>query len=499
MFSYLMRGLLLLTVALLSACHPRQSTSGTIQWQPCNNPAFSHWFKPDAPSELLLCGYVEAPLVYADGGSQAHPGNSRTVRLAVTRLPATGERKGSVVMITGGPGAQGIELPLYPGDHKAIAALRQSYDIIGYDPRGVGQSTPKINCTLPKDKQPLPANIVDIAAEEQRAQEKVDACIQHTGLEVLQHISTNEAVNDLDVIRQALGESQLTAVAYSYGTKVAALYAERFPATTRALVLDGVVDLSEDGLSVWLNQGRSFQQTFLRFVEHCNLQGDYCPLGSGPEQATQRYQRLLNQIADQPLVMPSGRKITADDMLESTYIGLLWKEYWPDMMTTLRKIQNGESDKELEASINMLLETYDKDALMAIVCADEAQPASGDIRQQRSNRQKIIDAAPFSNFQQRKTTSRNECDLWPFPGKDQPHIPKPDAKLPPLLFIGQRYDAATPYRNAQAMAGWFNSPLITVEGDGHTLVLQDVLRCVDDAVVNYLLSPRQPLQSKTCQ
>lgn len=150
-----------------------------------------------------------------------------------------------MVFISGDPGPAGFNPEL---NDVAIRRLRKSYNIIGYVPRGTGQSTPKISCQLPMEEQ-KPSFNKDISVSENRVRDKISACINQTGSEVSQHIGTDEAVNDLDVIRRALGEPSLTAVAYSYGTKVAALYAERFTKETQAVVLDGVVDISEDGFT----------------------------------------------------------------------------------------------------------------------------------------------------------------------------------------------------------------------------------------------------------
>lgn len=190
-----------------------------IRWQSCLNSGFQRWFD-EPPPPGLRCGYLEVPLAYATPPAHAAQAGEQTVRLALTLLPATGPKKGSVVMISGGPGLPGINP--YLGNDGHVARLRKSYDIIGYDPRGVGQSTPKISCQVAEgDETPSPDDN-DVAGAENQTRTLIAACIKQTGADVLQHIGTDEAVNDLNAIRHALGEPGLTAVAYSYGTKVAA-------------------------------------------------------------------------------------------------------------------------------------------------------------------------------------------------------------------------------------------------------------------------------------
>ncbi|HFL8495858.1 TPA: alpha/beta fold hydrolase, partial [Escherichia coli] len=150
---------------------------------------------------------------------------------------AKSKHKGSILIISGGPGLPGINP--YINFDWPVTNLRESWDIIGFDPRGVGQSTPTINC------QQSDTEIQENITEKQRVLNKINACIHNTGAEVIRHIGSNEAVYDIDRIRQALGDKQLTAVAYSYGTQIAALYAERFPYNVRSIVLDGVVDIDD--------------------------------------------------------------------------------------------------------------------------------------------------------------------------------------------------------------------------------------------------------------
>ncbi|PVZ86645.1 alpha/beta hydrolase [Serratia sp. S1B] len=463
----------------------------SIHWQPCSNAAFHHWFSDELPPATLQCGYVDAPLSYEGSSPSTKPG----VKLALTRLPALGVKKGNVVIIPSGPGLPGINPQI--ADQGAAWKLRQSYDIIGYDPRGVGQSTPKISCQLTESEETLLPDENDIPGQEQYVQDIVAACIKQTGAAVIQHIGTYEAVEDLETIRRALGEPALTAVAYSYGTKVAALYAERFPQKIRALVLDGVINLNEDDFTRRVNQERGFQQSFLRFADYCEKTAS-CQLTSEPNRAIQLYHALLSKLHDTPLVTQSGYEISADDVITVTRRLLPWKARWPELANALRKIDTGTADDEVTDLIDENYTPNADDAEAVITCADMAKP---DINKQqlRRERQQTNTAASFPNYQPLQEYPLEICDFWPYPGKDKPHLPVASATLPTLLFVAQRYDPVTPYRNALTMAAAFNSPLITREGDGHTLVLTGDNSCVDDAVVDYLLTPQKVRHEKSCQ
>lgn len=492
--SKLQRFFFLTTLGFISQSVSAQSSSDAgleidnIRWQPCVNNGFSNWFEHEPPQELL-CGYVYAPLIYP-----AHT-RSEKVRLALTRLPAKGVKEGSVVVVSGGPGLPGINP--YISNDNTVSKLRETYDIIGYDPRGVGQSTPKISCGLSGHNEETVQEEDSIAESEAYVRETIASCIKHTGARVLQHIGTHEAVNDLNVIRAALGEPGLTAVAYSYGTQVAALFAERFPEHTRALVLDGVVDISENGYTQQLNQARSFQRSFNRFAVYCAKKRN-CPLPSDETQAIEAFQKIVSKVNEAPLITEDGSKITADDLLGSTQLLLLWSDRWPELATLLHKVSVRNADRQV---VDLIRENYGPaaaDALSVIFCADVSVPGS-DTQVLRRQQQAISAASPYNQFPKGRELPLGICDLWPFRGKIQAHIPVVSPILPPLLFVSQRYDATTPYINAQQMSKWFSSPLITREGDGHTLVLTGVDRCVDEAVVDYLLAPLQAAQNKSCR
>ncbi len=496
-------------VGMLSPCAAFASEGSAqvkpINWQSCDNGQFNPWFDGQEIPERLQCGYLEAPLSYA--GDE----ENETVKIAVTRLPATGEKQGSLLSITGGPGMAGIVVPF------ETDTLNENFDIIGYDPRGVGQSRPKISCPAKPDND-TDAEPDTLTLEQQNA-DWVKGCITNTGLNVLKHLGTDEAVNDVDRLRAALGEDKLSIIGLSYGTQVAQIYAERFPDKVQAMVLDGVVDITEDAYTSDYKQALSFQRTFEQFALYCE-QKNQCQLNKA--NATEIYHGLLKKVDELALTDKNGEEINADNIVRVTTSTLYSSEDWPALAKLLRSIDSEKFDFKTLASLDNTLSTeavpqpraarmpgnnrelddksqadQEADNLTVISCADSANPG-GDLEKSRLKEQKLQEASAFSNYPGKQEWPRNICDTWPFKGKLQPHTPVASSKLPPLLFVAQRFDPATPYEGAKKMAKDFNAPIIKVEGGGHTLALTGLNQCVDDEVIDYFINPGKIRVNKSC-
>ncbi|MGL5600227.1 MAG: alpha/beta fold hydrolase [Silvania sp.] len=460
-----------------------------VEWESCLNSKFQSWFN-SVPHRNLRCGFLDVPLQYKNGTSNKEYGSDKTVKIALTLLPAIGSRKGGLVVISGGPGVSGINRDLY--SDWPVSALGESWDIVRYDPRGVGQSIPKINCEMSE-------NAVAVSSSpEEETRRYFKACIDNTGADVLKHMGTDEAVSDVDRIRQALHDSKLTAVAYSYGTQVAALYAERFPSTTRAIVLDGVVDLEEakDDFIMLRNQARGYQNTFERFAAWCAETGS-CPLSSDKTRATQQYRNLLSRLDSQPLYGDQGQQITSYDLVSLTTYLLLWRSSWPSLATAVRQLSSGIVSNEILGLLDDLTSVVNLDALSVITCVDQSVKAlsQSDIRRQQ---QLIREAFKAIDYKSVEPDSLDLCGSLAW--KNNVHIKRPVnvPALPQLLFVAQRFDPSTPWHNARSMATLFKSPLLTREGDGHTLVLSGSNLCVDKTVVDYILNPDRKLSDKVC-
>ena len=253
----------------------------TLSWGPCS--AFAGPDDEAAFAEKRYeCARLEVPLDYAAP-------TARTAQLGVLRLEASGAKIGSLVVNPGGPGASGMSAvpSLFGSGPGAEGPLTARFDVVGLDPRGVGASTPTIDCLTDAewevergdlDVDPSPAGVAQTEDENRRYAQR---CTDRVGADVLAHVGTRDAARDLDVLRAALGDPQLTYLGFSYGTRLGSTYAEDFPQNVRALVLDGALDPSQSTVDRSVAQAAGFQQAFDAFAAECARQGD-CPLGTDP-------------------------------------------------------------------------------------------------------------------------------------------------------------------------------------------------------------------------
>ena len=451
--------------------------SKIYHWNSCSAPEFKSRFNDTPVNSALTCMQLKVPLIYDNDNVRPAKNNKENVHIFVSRLPATEKKKGSIVFIAGGPGQPGINPAYYT---ERLARLRQHYDLISYDPRGVGLSTPRINC------QPDEANSTATFLEN---------CQRQTGENILPWMGTHEAINDLNRLRIALGEEKLTAVSYSYGTKVAAWYAERFPEHVRALVLDGVVDTSEDYFSQRMKQNLSYQQTFERFAVWCAI-NNTCPLPANPQKATAKMQKILADVDAWHLTSSSGEIIDAGSLISLMYEKLLWPEEWKALAEAITKIASRTIDNSVETLLRPQPGTEEEDALVAINCLD-SNLALFDEQKWPWLFSYMQTPGKFTRYRP-GLDETDSCQGWPSNGLDKMRQPQVSAALPHLLFVAQRHDPTTPWLNALRMAALFRSPLLTREGDGHTLALEGVDSCVDKAVMDYLAEPASVVADITC-
>ena len=469
---------------------PGTISAQQIEWHSCMTKPYSNWFGEEQPSPDLLCGYLSVPLKYTDTRGYISEEKAPLVRLGLTKLPAKGKHKGSILIISGGPGLPGINP--YINFDWPVTNLRESWDIIGFDPRGVGQSTPAINCQISDTK------IQEEITEKQYILNKINACIRNTGAEVIRHIGSNEAVYDIDRIRQALGDKQLTAVAYSYGTQIAALYAERFPSRVRSIVLDGVVNIDDlkDNFAWQLRQARSYQETFDRFASWC-ARTKSCPLSSDRDKAINQYHELLLKLHHAPLTDSNGRSISSDELISLTTDLLLWRSSWPTLATAIRQFSLGIVSKEIESALSTPIVSEEaSDALEVILCVDQGDEKLTS-KERKYRKDALANAFPAVNFDRRLSDLPELCELWPIHRALYKTRLKSTLLPSGLLFVSHRYDPTTPWVNARKMADKFSSPLLTIDGDGHTLALSGTNLCVDKVVVHHLLAP-QNTKDLTC-
>ena len=437
------------------------------------------------------CSKLEVPVDYANP-------TGRTAQIAVSRLTATdtARRIGSLVINPGGPGASGIELASQLAILNQGTEVARRFDLVGFDPRGIGASTPTIRClTGPEQDAQRAADITDPSpAGVQRAEglsrQTADGCAQKTGVDMLANVGTRDVAKDIDVLRGVLKDEKLSYLGYSYGTRIGYTYAEQFPQNVRAMVLDGALAPDQDPTDEVVEQGRGFQGTFEAFAKDCATKPG-CALGADPTQATTRFQEMTRALITAPVKLPDGRVLSFNDAQQGTIQSLYATSLWPDLRQGLAELAQGRG----QTLMGLADQYYDRapdgsyspqqDAFNAIRCVDDPRVTDPAQALQRSVR--YNEAAPFLDSGRGASAALDTCAFWPpqAPVTGGPHVPQIPGLAPPLV-VSTTGDPATPYQAGVDLAKALNGSLLTKVGDQHTASFQG-FRCVDDIVTRYLV------------
>ena len=448
-------------------------TEQRLNWQPCGEP--------------VQCAQVRAPLDWS--APQA-----RALTLTLGRIPATASpRLGSLFINPGGPGGSGLEYLRY---FRRDGLER--YDIVGWDPRGVGRSTP-VRCSDGPTLDRLfsidasPDNAGETAALERAVTGFGRDCLRRSGA-LLEHVSTADTVRDLDLLRGLVGDSQLHYFGSSYGTQIGAEYAQAFPQHTGRVVLDGAVDLGEDSST---QQLQGFELALHHFARWCAAQR--CRLGSSEPAVLATINRLLQSLDATPLPAAQGRRLTQQlgisGVLYPLYGGT---EGWPPLQTALElavvdrdgrgllALADASNDRSENGRYGQLVAAFP-----AIRCRD-SQDVSVPAAQRAAAAllRKAPVTGPYAGLDL-------FCPLWPVP--PAPPSPPVDAAGvdTPIVIIGTTGDPATPYVWAKEMNRQLRSSvLITYAGEGHLAYRKS--ECVQKLVQGYLLDGRVPPADSRC-
>ena len=439
---------------------------GDITWQSCYRPAYLSWFVLPPPIHLQ-CTTMSVPVDYSKP-------DGKNFIIPLTRLPSKNPNViGDLLLLNGGPGGHSLDMATFMMVDKYGQTLGDNFHLLGYAPRGVTPSNPAISCG-------------DLE-ESDDAQSYMVSCVEHTGEDVLPFISSKEVVRDLDKIRQKLGNEMWSMLSYSYGTKLVAKYAEHYPKYLRAGVLDGVVDTSEDLITILINQNKGLQMAFDGFMKHCP---NSC-IFNGNKDPSQAFIDKLNDIEQKKLTDKNGDIIDGESILNILSENLIDEYYWQDLHVMMSELNEGNTQtynaQKLIFELNE--KTFSEDALALVNCADSAPNLS---KEDYIKHTKYIDT--LVRFDDIKPKSDNDyldaCYYWAWEATDDLHENLINDDTPKLLFVAQKYDFATPFANAKTMANRFNDGLIYTPNYGHTVSLSGVNACVDDYVVRYLINPK---------
>jgi pimeloyl-ACP methyl ester carboxylesterase len=458
----------------------------------------AHWTNCQGGFE---CATVKVPLDYAK------PGSGGDVKLALIRLPARNksQRIGSLVTNPGGPGGSGVEF--VRGNATSFSqALRDRFDIVGFDPRGVGDSSP-VRCLTGKQLDTYFAT--DSSPDDQdevgkllaQGKEFADGC-QAKSARLLPYVGTINAARDMDVLRAALGDKQLTYFGASYGTYLGAFYAGQFPKNVRALVLDGAIDPKLSAEQVNLEQAKGFERALRAFATDC-VRSSGCPLGNDTDAVLNKVSDLLARADKTPFNNGLGDGRVVNEPMAATGIAaaLYQKEAWPTLRLALSRAADSNDGTLLLKLSDLLTErkedgTYSNlmESNMAVNCVDKPFPA--DPRTYASDAATAKKAAPrFGPF---IVWGSLPCAYWPTKTNEKPRA-LTAAGAKPILVVGTTRDPATPYSWAKGLASELKSGvLLSLDGDGHTAYLAGN-RCIGQYVDRYLTEGIPPKNGTMCR
>ena len=481
--------------------------SQTIDWKDCSD-----------GTSPFQCGTVTVPLDYE------HP-DGRTITIALKKLPASDSNAehGSLFFNPGGPGVSGIRtletlataLPEEP---------RATYDVVGFDPRGIGQSTP-ITCWTDEDihqvltdaqngKLSDLASIDTASSTYVSAQKKIDlgaadaaACTQHSEVpELLDHVGTHNVARDLDILRATNGNTKLNYLGTSYGTRIGAIYADLFPGHVGRTVLDGAMDPSKQEIDS-ITETVAFKEGVLRqYVEHCQTQ-DSCPLTGSTDEAVAQLVAFVDGLDKDPLTAP-GSNVTVNAQEATTIIRdyAIEKPDWEELTAMLTPAMSNHDGalmvKAKQSALAPQLPTTAEQAVSrannqfmaaAVICND--YPDTGSTTSDW-DAQSAAEKKSYPFFGGTSNGLEAYCRGWGHRAQTPPQETHAEGSAP-ILVVGLTKDSRTLYPWAQSLTDQLdNGHLLTVEGYGHVTFGSNA--CATAAMTDFLVNGTVPAEGTTC-
>ena len=474
------------------------------------------------------CAVITVPLDYANPKGE-------TISIAMKKRAATGgHSQGALFINPGGPGDSGVSFAERAGNAFSPDLL-SAYDIIGFDPRGVGSST-AITCSSDDDSSgstaepsasgeasaspsassaPSAGSTASATASagtassgdsyeewaestRQSFQELTEQCASNTEpAALLDHVDTVSAARDLDILRALAGQEKMNYLGFSYGTYLASVYAETFPANTGRMVLDGAIDPSLSLAEQGLGQAKGFEQALRTYVDYCQASAG-CPLSGGTDAGVQQVRDLITSANSTPLsTSDPNRTVTGSDIVTALSEYLYTTEQsWEPLNKALDQAINHRDGSAFAATEEQ--DTASKDdsggAFQAVTCLD--YPVEGDKTTWAAQYEEAKRVAPI--FGNTSVGMDLVCSVWGHNGTRKPTQIHAHGAAP-ILVVGTTGDPATPYAWSKSLAEQLDSgQLLTWEGNGHTAYGGNA-SCVNDAVDTYLISGTMPKEGLTCR
>ncbi|MGY5012752.1 alpha/beta hydrolase [Streptomyces sp. 900105755] len=469
-----------------STALPASLSSQKLDWARCKGTSDSA-----APGDAWRCATLKVPLDWAKPDGE-------TIGLALIREQASGgsgKRIGSLLFNFGGPGGSGVStMPYFAG---TVSALRERYDLVSWDPRGV-RASEGIRCRSDKDIQraesidATPDTPAEQTAYFQDAADFGKGCEKAAG-KLIAHVSTTDTARDMDLMRQVLGDAKMHYFGISYGTELGGVYAHLFPKKVGRLILDAVVDPTADSVGQEKNQAAGFQRALDDYLKST---------GQDPEQGSRKIAGLLKRLDTTPLPTASGRKLTQSLAVTGIVLPLYSKDSWPTLTSALRAAEEGDGSEllsladqynERDSSGHYGTTTHSQ---RVISCLDDKErPTLAETKQRLAEFEKV--SPVFGDFL--GWDSAGWCHDWPVAGQwDTPEVSAPGAA--PILLVGNTGDPATPYEGARRMADELGKGVgveLTWKGEGHG-AYGSGSDCVDSTVNAYLVDGTVPKDGTVC-
>ncbi|WP_084039202.1 alpha/beta hydrolase [Demequina sp. NBRC 110053] len=449
----------------------------------------------------LECATIQVPLNWSEP-------DGPTMDLAINRSPAENpdERIGSLLINPGGPGGSGLDLTL---SLTAMAGddLLAAYDIVGFDPRGVGESTPLVCGTDEQvDDYYLPDRPLetqeDVEAWDELNAQFAELCSAGSG-RVAQNVDTASAARDMDVIRAVLGDDELHYLGYSYGTQLGATYAQLYPENVGRLVLDGAVDFLLPGEEVGIQQAEGFENALTNFLRWCSTR-DECPLDDDIETAREQIQDMLASAREDPLFTGEDWELNGNLMVYGIVVTLYDEASWEYLALAFEEVIDQGTGGILYTLANFYLDrdggtgeylSNSQWAFTAINCLDVEPEEPWGIEQYEDLRATMTEASPTFGWWFASSTG---CQNWPWTADE--HITSLDAAATVgdrILVIGTTNDPATPYAWSESLTEHLDATLLSYDGEGHTAYGRSNA-CVIDAVDGFLVGGQMPDSGTEC-
>jgi pimeloyl-ACP methyl ester carboxylesterase len=457
-----------------SATAPRTTQTAKLSWKKCGTSTYP----------TLQCASLKVPLDHSNPYSQR-------ITLALSRVPHTAKTyQGPLLVNPGGPGGSGLTLAGFVASSLPEAVAAQ-YDVIGFDPRGVGASKPALDCKPGYFDPVRPDSVPSTPAIEKANLDRAKAFAKACGKKyanLLPYIDTVSAVQDMDSIRVALGARKINYFGYSYGTYLGAVYAKLYPHRVRRLVLDSIVDPTGVWYDANLGQDYAFNDRHQAFLAWVAKHDTTYKLGTDPARVEAKWYAMRKAVAKKP----AGRKVGASE-LEDTFIpGGYYNGYWPSLAEAFAAYVNNKDTAPLVAAYEDLAAIdaagdNGYSVYTSVQCRDASWPR--DWNQWREDNWAVYDKAPFMAWS--NAWYNAPCAFWPTDTLKPVDVS--NRALPPTLLFQATNDAATPYEGGvkvhHALRG---SSLVVEQGGGNHGITLSGNACLDASLAAYLTNGKVP-------